>query len=75
METPSIEDLANRYTDAMDRIWLLNTGHPVSLTDQEWLDVYNRNIKFLEDMLLETYWTDAQREPIILALNKFKVAQ
>lgn len=75
METPSIEDLANRYTDAMDRIWLFELGKPSFETEEAWTEIYARNIKFLEDMLLESHWTTAQREPIIAALNKFKVAQ
>lgn len=67
VETLTPEEIARHYSAAMDSVNLINGGKPEYMSDADWADCLKRNKDHLKIMLVKTYWTTEDLEPLRLA--------
>lgn len=63
-ETPSLEQIAQHYSAALDSVALINAGQPEGMTEQDWTDTVARNKSHLQIMLAKEFWTDQDLTPL-----------
>ena len=54
MDSPTPEEIARHYSAMMDSVNLINSFVPT--TDADKLDTLDRNVRHLEQMLLNDWW-------------------
>jgi hypothetical protein len=65
-EFPSAEQIARHYSAMMDSVNLINSLVPTH--DADALDMLDRNVRHLEQMLLNDWWADHDLAPINAAI-------
>jgi hypothetical protein len=60
--TPTPEEIARHYSAMMDSVNLINSLVPT--TDADDLDTLDRNVRHLEQMLLNAWWVGFDLAPI-----------
>jgi hypothetical protein len=66
MDTPTTEEIARHYSAMMDSVTLINSLVPT--TDADDLDTLDRNVRHLEQMLLNDWWDGYDLAPINAAI-------
>jgi hypothetical protein len=66
MDTPTSEEIARHYSAMMDSVNLINSLVPT--TDADDLDTLDRNVRHLEQMLLNDWWDGYDLAPINAAI-------
>lgn len=66
MDTPTSEEIARHYSAMMDSVNLINSLVPT--TDVDDLDTLDRNVRHLEQMLLNDWWDGYDLAPINAAI-------
>ena len=69
-DTPTPEEIARHYSAMMDSVNLINSLVPT--TDADDLDTLDRNVRHLEQMLLNDWWAGYDLEPITDAIEASK---
>jgi len=59
-DTPTAEEIAQRYSAAMDSVNLINDLMAQDSRTTEEQETVARNVEHLQIMVAKTYWTDAQ---------------
>jgi len=67
-ETVTPEEVARHYSAALDSCDLLNAGKPEGMTDADWADCVQRNIKHLKIMVAKDFWIDQDLAPLQAAI-------
>jgi hypothetical protein len=62
MDTPTSEEIARHYSAMLDSVNLINSLVPT--TDADDLDTLDRNVRHLEQMLLNDWWDGYDLAPI-----------
>jgi len=57
-EELTIEDIDRHYSAALDSVNLLNNGKHTDMSDEEWADTVDRNVRHLQIMVSKDFWTD-----------------
>jgi len=70
MDSPTPEEIARHYSAMMDSVNLINSLVPT--TDADDLDTLDRNVRHLEQMLLNDWWAGYDLEPITDAIESGK---
>lgn len=66
IEPPSAEQIARHYSAMLDSVALINALVPTQ--DAEKLDTLDRNVRHLEQMLLNDWWSGYDFAPISAAI-------
>lgn len=69
-ETPSLEQIAQHYSAALDSVALINAGQPEGMTEQDWTDTVARNKEHLNIMLAKPFWTTEDLTPLQAAVSE-----
>ena len=69
-DTPTSEETARHYSAMMDSVNLINSLVPT--TDADDLDTLDRNVRHLEQMLLNDWWSGYDLAPINAAITAGK---
>jgi hypothetical protein len=64
--TPTTEEIARHYSAMLDSVTLINSLVPT--TDADDLDTLDRNVRHLEQMLLNDWWAGYDLAPINAAI-------
>ena len=56
-DTPTAEEILQRYTAMGHSVELLNAGKPEGMDDAEWADTVSRNVEHLKLMVAKDFWT------------------
>ena len=70
MDTPAFEEIARHYSAMLDSVNLINSLVPT--TDADDLDTLDRNVRHLEQMLLNDWWAGYDLAPINAAITAGK---
>ena len=70
LDTPNSETIARYYNAMMDSVNLINSLVPTQDADD--LDTLDRNVRHLEQMLLNDWWADHDLAPINAAITAGK---
>ena len=70
MDNPTPEETARHYSAMMDSVNLINSLVPTTGTDD--LDTLDRNVRHLEQMILNDWWDGYDLAPINAALTAGK---
>jgi hypothetical protein len=70
MDTPTPEETARHYSAMMDSVNLINSLVPTEDVDD--LDTLDRNVRHLEQMLLNDWWAGYDLAPITAAITAGK---
>jgi hypothetical protein len=65
-DTPTPEEIARHYSAMLDSVNLINSLVPT--TDADDLDTLDRNVRHLEQMLLNDWWAGYDLAPINAAI-------
>ena len=57
MEEITTEQIAQNYAACIDSVNLLDRGQLEGMSDEEWADTQDRNVRHLEIMAAKDYWT------------------
>lgn len=68
--TPTPEEIARHYSAMLDSVNLINSLVPT--TDADDLDTLDRNVRHLEQMLLNDWWAGYDLAPINAAITAGK---
>ena len=66
MDNPTPEEIARHYSAMLDSVNLINSLVPT--TDADDLDTLDRNVRHLEQMLLNDWWAGYDLAPINAAI-------
>jgi hypothetical protein len=69
-DTPTPEEIARHYSAMLDSVNLINSLVPT--TDADDLDTLDRNVRHLEQMLLNDWWSGYDLAPINAAITAGK---
>jgi hypothetical protein len=69
-DTPTPEEIARHYSAMLDSVTLINSLVPT--TDADDLDTLDRNVRHLEQMLLNDWWAGYDLAPINAAITAGK---
>ena len=58
MDELTAEQIAQHYSAMGDSVDLLNAGQPENMSDEEWADCVDRNVRHLQIMVAKDFWTD-----------------
>ena len=64
IEQPTVEQIAQHYSAAMDSVNLINGGKPEGMEDVEWANTVARNKEHLQIMLAKDFWTTEDLSPL-----------
>ena len=67
---PTTEEIARHYSAMLDSVTLINSLVPT--TDAKTLDTLDRNVRHLEQMLLNTWWDSYDLKPVKAAIKAGK---
>lgn len=70
MDNPTPEEIARHYSAMMDSVTLINSLVPTQ--EAEALDMLDRNVRHLEQMLLNDWWDGYDLAPINGAITAGK---
>jgi hypothetical protein len=57
MKEITTEQIAQNYAACIDSVNLLDRGQLEGMSDEEWADTQDRNVRHLEIMAAKDYWT------------------
>ena len=57
MDEITPEQIAQHYKAMGDSVDLLNAGQPEDMSDEDWADCVDRNVRHLQIMLAKDFWT------------------
>jgi hypothetical protein len=57
MKEITTEQIARNYAACIDSVNLLDRGQVEGMSDEEWADTQDRNVRHLEIMAAKDYWT------------------
>ena len=57
MKEITTEQIARNYAACIDSVNLLDRGQLEGMSDEEWADTQDRNVRHLEIMVAKDYWT------------------
>lgn len=66
MDNPTPEQIARHYSAMLDSVNLINSLVPT--TDVDDLDTLDRNVRHLEQMLMNNWWSGYNLAPITAAI-------
>ena len=58
MDELTAEQIAQHYSAMGDSVDLLNAGQPENMSDEEWADCVDRNVRHLQIMVAKDFWTN-----------------
>jgi hypothetical protein len=64
IEQPTVEQIAQHYSAAIDSVNLINGGKPEGMEDADWADTVSRNKEHLKIMLAKDFWTTEDLTPL-----------
>ena len=70
MDNPNSKEIARHYSAMLDSVTMINSLVPT--TDADDLDTLDRNVRHLEQMLLNDWWDGYDLEPINEAIEAGK---
>jgi hypothetical protein len=70
IDNPTPEEIARHYSAMLDSVTLINSLVPT--TDADDLDTLDRNVRHLEQMLLNDWWAGYDLAPINAAITAGK---
>jgi hypothetical protein len=70
MDNPTPEEIAKHYSAILDSVWLINSLVPTQDADD--LDTLDRNVRHLEQMLLNDWWAGYDLAPINASITAGK---
>ena len=70
--TPSAEEVQSHYNAAMDSVNLINGSRPEDISDEDYSDMIDRNVRHLELMVEKDYWDGQDMDPLNSAITTGK---
>jgi hypothetical protein len=64
VEQPTVEQIAQHYSAAMDSVNLINSTKPEETSAEDWADTIARNKEHLNIMLAKDFWTTEDLKPL-----------
>ena len=68
MDEITAEQIAQHYSAMGDSVDLLNAGQPEDMSDAEWADCVDRNVRHLQIMVAKDFWTDEDMTAVNAAI-------
>jgi hypothetical protein len=69
MDEITPEQIAQHYTAMGHSVDLLNAGQPEGMSDEEWADCVDRNVRHLQIMVGKDFWTDEDMTAVRAAIE------
>ena len=68
MDEITAEQIAQHYSAMGDSVDLLNAGQPENMSDDEWADCVDRNVRHLKIMVAKDFWTNEDMTAVNAAI-------
>lgn len=68
MDEITAEQIAQHYSAMGDSVDLLNAGQPEDMSDEDWADCVDRNVRHLQIMVAKDFWTNEDMTAVNAAI-------